>query len=186
VSVANHVSRPGTFEGLREFLLDYAGHRVVVEVDAHKAISGVPALYARGILWPLTPEDHERTLQMLDEQAGFGDRDHTEELADRIGHYADFDLLDGYGGTTASVMVWDGNVQDVVIGRIGWVEEHRGQEIVVGRDYASFCIDVMRWDCDRLDEDGTPDELPSQVLSIRVEHWVEQPLERALRAFAIS
>jgi hypothetical protein len=180
MSVSNHTSQPGTFEDLRGFLLDHTVHDVVVEIYAHKAMHGDPVFSARGTLWPLTLEDHKRTLRLADECAGYEGRDHTEDLAYAIGHCADFELVDNRGRRAASMTVFDDEVREVVIGRLGEISEHRGEEIVVTREYAAFDIEVMRWDVDHPDEEGTPAELPSQLISVRITRWVERPFEQAV------
>jgi hypothetical protein len=193
MSVSNHTSRPGTFEDLRHFLIEHAGQLVAVEIDAPRSMDCVPILTVRGVLKYVTPEDHERHLQWLDYDMaasgyeGFEDRDHTEDLAWHTEHYADFEIVNRPGATTApmtvyaSMTVHDMDVRNVVIGRIGHVEEYRDREIVVTRHYATFAIEVMRWDTGHPDEDGTPSMLPSQSIAVRVEQWVEQPIEQALR-----
>jgi hypothetical protein len=190
MSVTNHTSRPGTFDDLRDFLIEHAGQPIAVEINAPRSMSGAPVFAARGRLKYVTPEDHERHLQWLDfEMAasgyeGFEDCDHTEDLAWHTEHYADFELINRSGGTTASMTVHDMDVRNVVIGRIGHVEEYRGRETVVTRHYATFGIEVMRWDVGHPDEDGNPVPLPSQSIAVRVEQWVEQPLETALGGMA--
>jgi hypothetical protein len=184
-TVANHLSHPGTYDDLRGFLLDHAGHRVVVEVDAHNAMDRVAVFRAEGILKPVTLPDHERELQQLDRHMteagydGYEDIDHSDDLAYSFAHYADFELVDRAGTKTASMVVWDHAVRDVTIGLHGQVVERRGEETVVTREYADFCLEVLRWDCAHPDEDGTPGELPSQLIRVRVERWVEQPLAAA-------
>jgi hypothetical protein len=190
MSVSNHTSQPGTFDDLRGFLADHAGQTVAVEIDAPQSMSGVPAFSTHGRLRPLTAEDEERHLQWLDDEMaasgyeGHEGRDHTEDLAWWSEHYADFELIND-GVKTGSMSVHDMDVRDVVVGRLGCVEEHRGREIVVTRHYATFAIEVMRWDVDHLDEDGHPVLLPSQLIGVRVEQWIERPIEQALGEVAV-
>jgi hypothetical protein len=186
MSVTNHTSRPGTFDDLRGFLLDHAGQLVAVEIDAPRSMSCAPVLTVRGRLKYITPEGYVRTLRMLDEEMtesgheGFEDRDYAEDLAWHTEHYADFELVNRSGGTAASMTVHDMDVRNIVIGRIGHVSEYHGREIVVTRHYAKFAIEVMRWDTGHPDEEGVPSMLPSQSIAVRVEQWIEQPLEQAL------
>jgi hypothetical protein len=112
---------------------------------------------------------------------GYEDRDHTDELADLVGHYADFRLVDSGGNAIASMEIWERFVRDVTIGRLGEVHECRGREIVVAREYVRFCVEVLRWDYEQPDEDGCPSGLPSQLVSVDIEHWDERPLTQALR-----
>jgi hypothetical protein len=184
--ISNRISRPGTYDDLRGFLLDHAGHRVSVAIDTHKAWDGGPVFRARGILMPLTLADHEHDYQMIDEHMteagydGYEDRDHIDELAWCVGHNADFKLVDPDGRETASMMVWDGEVRDVTVGLFGYISEHRGEEIAVTVEYADFCVEQLRWDYDNPDEDGCPGDLPSQLVQVRIERWVERPVAQAL------
>jgi hypothetical protein len=190
MSVSNHTSRPGVFEDLRGFLFDHAGQHVSVGIDADRSMFGVSVLHARGRLKPLTLKDHERDAQWFDEymtesgHEGYENRDHTEELADLVEHHADFELVDSHGRKTASMDVWDHDVRDVIIGRLGEITEHYGREIVVTRHYATFRIEVMRWDHDHPDDDGSPGDLPSQLIKVRIEQWIERPIEQALEEVA--
>jgi hypothetical protein len=134
--VANNISRPGTFDDLRGFLLDHAGEHVVVEIDAPQAIDAVPVIRCEGTLHPLTLADHERILQRLDADMtasgyeGYENRDHAEELAFSVNHFVDLKLHDRNGRETASMSVHDMAVRNVVTGQAGYISEHGGQEIV--------------------------------------------------------
>jgi hypothetical protein len=189
VSVENHIRQPGTYEDLRGFLLDHTGHRVTVAVDAPQSMDGVSVAFrAEGILRPVTLTDHERMYARLAERmyerfgnCPFDDRELAEHLAYLVEHQADFKLVDSRGNETASMQLCEWFVRNVEIGRIGSVNGDNGEEIVVTTDYADFCVEVLRWDYDHLDEDDCPGELPSQLLRFRVERWVERSLEQTLR-----
>jgi hypothetical protein len=45
---------------------------------------------------------------------------------------------------------------------------------------------VIRWDVDRADDERVPASLPSQLVNIRVEHWVEKPLAQAIEGMEVQ
>jgi hypothetical protein len=179
VTVGNHIRRLGKFEDLRGFLADHAGHLVIVEIGRVEAMGDVGALITRGILKPLTLEDHEHQHLMIaaclaaEGSESVDERDRIEAIASEFEHSADFNLVDDSGKKAAYMPISDSAVRDVVVGRIGYVGTRGNHEVVVAREYVQFNLEAAGSDREAL-----------QTISVRIGHQVVLPLEQALTEVA--